>query len=56
MTRKHFAAIANVIAGSRLTHSQRRELAEEMAMALRPFSDQFNTERFIAAATDTEGN
>lgn len=52
LTRQHFRAIADAIAKTPgLLAEERRQVAEEVASALRQFNPRFDRDRFIAAAT-----
>lgn len=54
MSRKHFNAIAAVIANSPYLNSEQREtLADRMADALYEFNGRFDRARFVRVATDT---
>jgi hypothetical protein len=52
MTRKHFVAIAKVIASLPLTPEDNQIVAERFASELAQFNPMFDRARFIAAATE----
>ena len=49
MTRKHFKAIADAVANSHLCRRCKKEMAEDLAAALRQFNSRFDYYRFIDA-------
>ncbi|WP_019629691.1 hypothetical protein [Actinomadura atramentaria] len=53
MTRKHFAAVADVIAGIE-DEQIRRQVAREMAYAVGRFNSLFNRSRFLEACNAAE--
>lgn len=50
LTRQHFQAIADAIAGTDVSPEIRRQVAMNLAGVLRRFNPRFDRERFVTAA------